>query len=271
MLGEPEAPGDALDVRVHGKALVDAESAPQDHVGRLAGHAGQFDEVLHGVGRFAVEFLHDELRGGYEVFRLAVIEPDGVDDFLELGDGGLGEGRRIGPAAEEFGRDLVHALVRALGGEYRGDEQFPRAFGYEMGFEIGIAFGEQLKDFCSPLFVCHGRFLHSGWRAVERGNASRTDIPPGTPETNHKIGRPKSQAVGPMPGPVSEETSRPCGSAVHSPDAYISVSISSNSGETKMTGSGPCSIGACTVGFSVSQRGSHTSTTVSSSSNSGEV
>ena len=31
MLGEPEAPGDALDVRVHGKALVDAESAPQDH------------------------------------------------------------------------------------------------------------------------------------------------------------------------------------------------------------------------------------------------
>ena len=38
MLGEPEAPGDALDVRVHGKALVDAESAPQDHVGRLAGH-----------------------------------------------------------------------------------------------------------------------------------------------------------------------------------------------------------------------------------------
>ena len=27
MLGEPEAPGDALDVRVHGKALVDAESA----------------------------------------------------------------------------------------------------------------------------------------------------------------------------------------------------------------------------------------------------
>ena len=73
MLGEPEAPGDALDVRVHGKALVDAESAPQDHVGRLAGHAGQFDEVLHGVGRFAVEFLHDELRGGDEVFRLAVI------------------------------------------------------------------------------------------------------------------------------------------------------------------------------------------------------
>lgn len=96
MLGEPEAPGDALDVRVHGKALVDAESAPQDHVGRLAGHAGQFDEVLHGVGRFAVEFLHDELRGGDEVFCLAVIEPDGVDDFLELGDGGLGEGRRIG-------------------------------------------------------------------------------------------------------------------------------------------------------------------------------
>lgn len=162
---------------------------------------GQFDEVLHGVGRFAVEFLHDELRGGDEVFRLAVIEPDGVDDFLEFGDGGLGEGRRIGPAAEEFGRDLVHALVRALGGEHRGDEQFPRAFGYKMGFEIGIAFGEQLKDFCSPLFVCHGRFLHSGWRAVERGNASRTDIPPGTPETNHKIGRPKSQAVGPMPGP----------------------------------------------------------------------
>lgn len=91
----------------------------------LRAHAGQFDEVLHGVGRFAVEFLHDELRGGYEVFRLAVIEPDGVDDFLELGDGGLGEGRRR-PAAEEFGRDLVHALVRALGGEHRSDEQFPR-------------------------------------------------------------------------------------------------------------------------------------------------
>ena len=29
--------------------------------------------------------LHDELRGGDEVFRFAVIEPDGVDDFLELG------------------------------------------------------------------------------------------------------------------------------------------------------------------------------------------
>ena len=102
----------------------------------------------------------------------------------------------FGPAAEEFGRDLVHALVRALGGEYRGDEQFPRAFGYEMGFEIGIAFGEQLKDFCSPLFVCHGRFLHSGWRAVERGNASRTDIPPGTPETNHKIGEAEKPSGG---------------------------------------------------------------------------
>ena len=166
VLGEPEAAGDALDVRIHGKALIDAETAPQDHVGRLAGHARQFDEVFHGSGRLAVELLHDELGGGDEVFRLAVIEPDGMDDFFEFGDGGLGESRRIGPAAEQFGRDLIHALVRALGGEHCGDEQFPRVFGHKMGFEIGIALGEQVKDFGGALFVCHGRFLHAWWRVA---------------------------------------------------------------------------------------------------------
>ena len=220
--------------------------------GRLAGHAGKLDEILHGVGRFPVELLHDDLRGGDEVFRLAVIEADGVDDFLKFGmvawARAAGSGQR-----RKFGRNLIHAPVRALRGKHRGDEQLPRVFGYKVGFQIGIAFGEQFKDFCSPLFVCHGRFLHSGWRAA-RGAATCPGriFRPERRKQNHKIGMPKSQAAGHAGGRVSEETSRPCGSAVHSPGAYMSVSISSNSGETKMTGSGPCSTGACMVGFSVS-------------------
>ena len=39
--GKAQTIADALDVGIHGQALVDAEGAEQHHIGRLAGHAGR--------------------------------------------------------------------------------------------------------------------------------------------------------------------------------------------------------------------------------------
>src|SRR5215213_9569538 len=57
-----EPVGEAPDVGVHDHALVYAEGVTQDHVGGLAAHAGEPDELGHGARHFSPVFF-DEYAG----------------------------------------------------------------------------------------------------------------------------------------------------------------------------------------------------------------
>ncbi len=61
----------------------------EDDVGGFPSHAGQFEEFRHGLGDLAVEFLHEELAAGFEVFGFVVVEAGGVDVGFEGFDVGV--------------------------------------------------------------------------------------------------------------------------------------------------------------------------------------
>ena len=112
-LGEPEQSGQPGHVGVHrqaGKPEADAE----DHVGRLAPHAGQGDEVLHGVRDLAPEALVEGGAQTHEAPGLGAEEPGGVDQRLQLGRIGVAEVGRRRVAGEHLGRDQVDLLVGGL-------------------------------------------------------------------------------------------------------------------------------------------------------------
>ncbi len=120
-LGEAEPVRDAEDVRVHRDALVDVEGVAEDHVRGLAADAGQRHERLHRARHLAPVTLDEPPGEAGDAARLRAEEARRADDLLDVRDRRRRERAGVGIALEEAGRDLVDAVVGALGGEDRGD------------------------------------------------------------------------------------------------------------------------------------------------------
>ena len=83
---EPEAVGDAVDVHVDAdRRQVEANRDRQ--VRRLASDPRQLAERLDRARQNAAELLAQDARQLLQVPRLVVVEPDGIDELLDLGDG----------------------------------------------------------------------------------------------------------------------------------------------------------------------------------------
>ena len=126
-------------------------------VAGLAADAGQRHEVVELDGDLAAEARLDRLRHADEVLRLRAEEARRLDDRLELGGIGVGQvGRRRVPG-EQRGRDHVDALVGALRGQDRRDEQLVRVRVHERAMRVGIQLREEADDGFARAFAPRGR------------------------------------------------------------------------------------------------------------------
>jgi hypothetical protein len=101
------------------------EGVSQDHIGGFSPDAGQGRELLHRCGNLAVESVRDRLAARHEVFGLAFEKPGRSDHCLDLGKARTRVVSGPAIATKEVRRHLINALIRALGGEDRRDQQFP--------------------------------------------------------------------------------------------------------------------------------------------------
>ena len=135
--GEPQAVGDAENVRIHGDGVA-AERERVHDVRRLSPHARERTELFLRRRHFAAEFLHDIARSGEDVRRFVVIKPARKDLLFKLLLREREHLLRGVVRAEEFRRHLVDALVRTLCGEHDGDEQLVRRSKVQRGRRVGV-------------------------------------------------------------------------------------------------------------------------------------
>jgi len=182
--GELEAAREAKDVRVDDDAGGDAVPGAKDDVRGLARDAGELRHLVDGFGNFAVEFVHEDTRGGNDVLCFGTEEARALDDLLD--------GRRVGfrerfggrEEPEEFGRRLVDADVCGLRGEDGGDGQLERVAVVERADDVGVGLAECVEDggdafgregtfsfagFCfgRDRLACGDLFCAGGWNAFD--------------------------------------------------------------------------------------------------------
>lgn len=72
-----------MDVHIDTDAFVAAPRGAHAEVGHLRSYAGETDETFDGIRDFRVEFVDEDLSGGFDVAGFVVVETDGVDEFVE--------------------------------------------------------------------------------------------------------------------------------------------------------------------------------------------
>ena len=117
---------DAMDVHINAYPFCPAPRGAQAEICHFGPHARQRHESVDGVGYVATVIVTEDERGGFDIFRLVVVEADGVDEVVER-DGVDGEDVVEGKAwGGELGLQTAHGEgvggVFSLGGEHEGDE-----------------------------------------------------------------------------------------------------------------------------------------------------
>ena len=158
VVDEPEAVRQADAVRVHHGRAGDAEHVAQDEVRGLAPDARQGRQLLHRTRQLAAVLFQQHLRAGYDVARLGPVEAAGADVFLDLSDVGAREALQRGETLKKGGRDLVDALVGALGGKAYGKEQLVVLSPIERARGLRIFLQQQAHDL-AYLFGCSHSIL----------------------------------------------------------------------------------------------------------------
>ena len=148
---EPVRDADA--VRVHDHRAGDAVHVAEDEVRGLAPHAGQRRQLLHRRGHLPAVLFQQHLRAGDDVPRFGAEKAAGVHVFLHLLRIGLREGLECRKTREERGRDLIDALVGALGGQPHGEEQLVGLVIVERAARLRV-FRQQQTDDLVDLFLC---------------------------------------------------------------------------------------------------------------------
>ncbi len=123
---------------VHDDADVDVKSIAENDIGRLAAHPSERDEFVHRIRDFATVLFHQRAATRLDVLRLVAKEAGGFDGLFEFCEIGGRKILRAAIALEQFSCDEVDAIVGALGGEDRGDEQLERGVKVELAMRIGI-------------------------------------------------------------------------------------------------------------------------------------
>jgi len=124
ILGGTQAkPGaETLDMRVHSDTFVQAETVGEHDIGRLSGHPGQGEQLLH-AGRYLGGIVVDQLFGGLnQVLGLVPVQSSRADNCFYLGLFGICQVAHCGPPGKEGGSDGVYPDIGALGGQDCGHQ-----------------------------------------------------------------------------------------------------------------------------------------------------
>ena len=196
---EPEPPREAAHVRVHRDALAPAERVAADDGGGLAPHPGKPDELRRRARHPAAVALEHGQRRAAQGARLLVVEAGLEDRLGDLALARVGEGLRIGIAPEQPRRDHVDALIGALRGENRGDQQLPRRREVERAAGVGIDGAQAPQD--RPHAALGRREL------AEPGHARSRPCQPGAGQSRSSAGHDAQWS--PARAAKADERSRP--------------------------------------------------------------
>ena len=122
--GEAKPIGHSFDMGIDDDTRL-AEGVAQNHIGRFSPDAGECDQIIHVIRNLPVEPLHDRFAAGDEMFGFVFEEAGGVNEPLDLRQFGGGVVCWRAIALEQRGGHLIDALIGTLGGEDRGDKEFP--------------------------------------------------------------------------------------------------------------------------------------------------
>src|SRR5262245_38364682 len=177
---ETQALRDAEDVGIDRDGRL-AERIAEDHVRGLEPDAGKRHERIARARNFPAVLVLERLRHRDERAGLRAIEPGRADFLFERGRLGPGVVACPGVLLEQSGRDHVHALVRALRREDRGDQELERGLEVErdLGVRIGLLQGPDDLPGPGPLGVA--RLSHDGsltaWPSFESPRARWRCVP----------------------------------------------------------------------------------------------
>ncbi len=150
--GHSQAIAQTLHMGIHNDTVTDSKSRTQHNIGRLTGHTGQLQEILHAFRNSFFERLNDPSGRPYQILGLVSKKTRASYDLLQLFLIRLGHlaGCRI--ALKQLGRDLIHAHIRALSGKDSGNEKLRRIVVMKSAFGIGIFLVQSPEDLSDPMF-----------------------------------------------------------------------------------------------------------------------
>ena len=146
-LSEAEPVGKSRDVRVHHHTDIDTESIAEHHVCRFATDARERVEFIHRARNFATKFFHKCGAAGFNVLGLVTEKAGGLNGLLDFRQRRVGKVFGCFISLEQFRCNQIHALVSALRGKNRGDEQLQRGGKIQLTVRVGIDAFQHRKDF----------------------------------------------------------------------------------------------------------------------------
>ena len=140
LAGETQPAGETTDMGVHHDAFGKVEGIAEDDVGGFPAHAGELVEMFHGPRNLAAVIFDQGGGAAADGFGLGAEESGGADEAFELGGRDFGKMLSCGAALEKGGRDFIDPVIRALGGEDRGNEELEGILVVEfaMGGRVGL-------------------------------------------------------------------------------------------------------------------------------------
>ena len=124
VLRPAEASTEATNVRIDDEAFNDAKGVAQNHVGSLARHPRQTEQVGHRARHLASVHSENALAGGANISGLVAVKTRRVDILLKLARIGVREIFDAAVLLKELLRNDIHALVSTLRRELRGNQEF---------------------------------------------------------------------------------------------------------------------------------------------------
>ena len=147
LLGESQAAGESLDVRIDDDPLDNVVTVLEDDVRGLPADTWKVSQRVHGVRNLAVVLFDEDLADPFEVAGLVVVKRDAVNVLGELFLVGGGVVFRRLVCLKEFGRRFVNALVGTLCRKDDRHQQFQSVREGERNCGIGVGVVHSFDDF----------------------------------------------------------------------------------------------------------------------------
>lgn len=151
---KPHPVGQTDTVRIHNDSGFVKDIA-EDEVCRFPADTGQGDKRLHRIRYLSAVLYQKRLGAEHDIPRLGSEKAAGVDVFLNFFNIGGGKGLKAGEAFKERGRDHIHPLIRALGGETDGEQQLIVLDIIQAALGQRVLFLESSNDFTNLFLSSH--------------------------------------------------------------------------------------------------------------------
>ena len=173
--GQTEQIGQPRHMGVDGEAG-HAEGIGEHHIGGLASDSRQRGQFLHRGRHFRIELFHQNTGSIDDISGFGAVIAAGMDHFFQFGGLERGKILRTGMGFEKFRSDLVHHLVRALGGKDGRDQELERSFMNEETFLRPVSSQETAVDLSQTSSRSGVFFLAGGGHGTPQMLASEGDL-----------------------------------------------------------------------------------------------